>query len=41
VVDDPASSLECMRDATIAIARKVQNDPLNAITQLDINLVFL
>jgi hypothetical protein len=37
VVDDPASSLERMRDALIAC--KVQNDPLNRITQLDIGFV--
>jgi hypothetical protein len=30
-----------MGDATIAIAGKVQNDALNAITQLNIGLIFL
>ena len=37
VADDPASSLERMRDALIAC--KVQNDPLNRITQFDIGFV--
>jgi len=41
VVDDPAGSLERVRDAPIAIASKLQNDVFDAITQLDICLVCL